>query len=214
MTDCMLKYFNDKFAVSKKDIGEYAKIDRNGMHFKIDCYDVKDAGSLMIMNMSAMLGLMKMTSAVFTSTDIDAPLFSADFVSAAGNNTLLLELYDTCLSPWDASPLEQLKKSAADIPDHDPGVHWYDDIRLPASSFKKCRKNYDALSRYANDYICEYVRLLDDTPKCGRDEKLAKNSEYTEGLISNGGPAVDQFVKMLGKEKTAEFLKKYMFVCE
>ena len=34
------------------------------------------------------------------------------------------------------------------------------------------------------------------------------------GLLQNGGPAVNQFKKMLGEEKTSAFIRTCMFCCE
>ena len=56
--------------------------------------------------------------------------------------------------------------------------------------------------------------ILNTCKPCDRTEKMKKNAEFTEGLLQNGGPAVNQFKKMIGEEKTEEFLRKYMFCCE
>ena len=63
------------------------------------------------------------------------------------------------------------------------------------------------------DYCGMYFRLLETCEPCDPDEKKKCNESFIDGLIRNGGPAVDTFRKMIGDEKTEQFLKKYMFYC-
>ena len=44
--------------------------------------------------------------------------------------------------------------------------------------------------------------------------KRAASDAYVQGLLDNGGPSTDIFVDMLGKEKTTEYFKKYIFGTE
>lgn len=41
--------------------------------------------------------------------------------------------------------------------------------------------------------------------------KRALSDSYVQGLLDNGGPSTDQFVKMLGIERTTEYFKKIIF---
>ena len=51
-------------------------------------------------------------------------------------------------------------------------------------------------------------------PSCDPAEKNRKNAWLPEGLLANGGLAVDQFKKMIDEGKTTVFMKEYMFRCE
>ena len=44
-----------------------------------------------------------------------------------------------------------------------------------------------------------------------RVERLLKADAYRDGLLDNGGPATDAFLKVWGKEKTAELFQKVLF---
>ncbi len=37
------------------------------------------------------------------------------------------------------------------------------------------------------------------------------NKNYVDGLLKNGGTSTDMFVKKIGKEKTEELFRKYVF---
>ena len=63
----------------------------------------------------------------------------------------------------------------------------------------------------AEEYGEEYYHILQTCPPIDPEIKKEKNSEFCECLYHNGGPAVNQFKKMIGEEKTEEFLKRYMF---
>ncbi len=213
MNDFMLLSAASRFPLKRLEIGEYADISGKGMHFHTRVYDAEGAGRLCLMEMEAFGGLMKMESAVFSPLKLDGPLFSCDMVDAMGNTTLLLELYDTTLSHPGMEALAQVKAKYVSLPAHDPGRHWYDAIRLPVSDFKKGKKLRAAFAAYARDYNEAYFTLLPGCGPCGAGEKMRRNADYAEGLLKNGGPAVDTFRKILGEEKTAIFLKRYMFCC-
>ncbi|MBO4330620.1 MAG: hypothetical protein J5827_00935 [Oscillospiraceae bacterium] len=202
-----------RFELKKLDIGEYGLIKGGGMKFDVSVYDAAGAGRLCLMDMKAFAGLMRMETAVFSPTELDGPLFSMDFIKAFGKTTLLLELYDTTLSHPDFDSLCEIKAKYAGIPAHDPGEHWYDYLRLEPSDFKKVKGKAAELEPMVKEYGDGYFGLLSLCGRCDPAEKMKKNAEFTDGLLNNGGPAVDQFKKLLGEEKAAEFLKKYMFCC-
>ena len=41
--------------------------------------------------------------------------------------------------------------------------------------------------------------------------KKHKADQYRDGLLENGGPAVDTFLKAWGKEKTKRFFEEVLF---
>ena len=210
----VLQAVKARFGLTERDIGEYADLKGKGMRFSTRVFDAEQAGSLCLMDMKAFFGAMKMQTAVFSPTELDGPILSMDFVEAFGSCTLVLELYDTTLSHPDFQPLEETKAKYASLPDYDPGEHWFDSIRLPVSAHKKGRKLQNEMQQMAREYTELYFELLTQCPPCAADEKKAKNAEFADGLLQNGGPAVNQFRKMLGDEKTTAFIRTCMFCCE
>ena len=213
MNEWMKQSVASRFPLRELDIGRYASISGKEMRFITRVYDAEGAGRLCLMEMRAFAGFMRMESAVFSPTGLDGPLFSCDTVEALGSSTLLLELYDTTLSHPVMEKLNEIKEKYAALPPYDPGKHWYDALRLPVSDCKKGFRRRAAFAAYAKDYGEAYFALLPGCGACDPAEKMRKNAEYAEGLLKNGGPAVDTFRKILGREKTAEFLKRYMFCC-
>lgn len=201
------------FRLTKKDIGEYSDIKGRGMHFKTTVYNAEDTGRLCLMEMKAFAGLMRMDTGVFSPVGLDGPIFSFDYIKAFGKETLIAELYDTTLSHPSFEELEEVKKRYAYLPSHDPGEHWFDDMRLPVSDFKRGRKITKDVKLMMKDYSELYFNLLDKCAPCDPETKKECNAVFVNGLLQNGGPAVDTFKKMIGCEKTEEFLKNCMFYC-
>lgn len=61
------------------------------------------------------------------------------------------------------------------------------------------------------EYFKEYVEILKKAPACDGDAKREKASVYVEGLLSNGGPSTDVFLKHYGAEKTADLFRRILF---
>lgn len=200
------------FELEELGAGEFSQIKVSGMNFTINRYHAKGLGNVSTMEAKGFFGLMKMDTFVINPTECDMPLFSYDRIHAMGNDTLMLELFDTMLEGCDMSGMKKVKRNYAYIPEHDMGEHWYDDIKLKESLAKKGKKKdlpiYDKLK---NEYFAEYVKAAKSAPHCEGTAKKEKASVYVEGLLSNGGPAASVFIKNYGAEKTAAFFREVLF---
>ena len=133
----ILDALKGRFALEKLDIGADARLSKSGMVFETESYAVKDLGHLCILRMKAFLGLMKMETVVLAVKEKDLPLFNLDWVSAAGKETMLAELYDTQLQPLPEKALgrfQALKDRDGDLPQREKKPSWYDSILYPCSS--------------------------------------------------------------------------------
>ncbi|MBR4807877.1 MAG: SDR family oxidoreductase [Lachnospiraceae bacterium] len=201
----------ETYKLKKVQAGEFAIIKSKGMTFTTRVFDAKGAGRLFLMDMKAFGGLMKMETVTFTPTELDGPILSTDIVHAFGRSTLVLELYGPTIGSPDFGALDEVKKRYGSLPVYDPGTHPYDDFRLPQSVYKKGRGIKEETVSMAAEYIDTYFEALKNCEKADPEEKKKKNAEFTGCLFEAGGMAVDQFKKMVGEEKTREFLFKYMF---
>ena len=203
MTERMLDVIAKNFPLTELPCGEYQKMKVSGMTFRIRRFHAEGLGPVSVMVASGFFGLMKMDTLIITPTEKDMPLFSYDRVHAMGNDTLIFELYDTLLGEVDLSALEQVKKEAAYLPDHDLGEHWYDSIKLPVSLSKKGKKKdtpgFDATVIH---YLTKFLETAASAPACEAEPKREKAGVYVEGLLKNGGPSTDVFKKGIGNEKT------------
>ena len=219
MTDTLAiakKYFN----VSECDVPADFKSMKNAkMNTSIEQYNVEGLGNMTFQHAKAMFGLMKMEMMTITPTERDIPLFSFDIVDAMGNYTLIIEIYDVMLDKTDKIELalEDIKKDYSDLPDDDRGEHWYDNIKMASSVSKKGKKKLlqDKCDELYGRYLEAYFSLAKEMNEVAdKEAKRAASDAYVQGLLDNGGPSTDIFVGMLGKEKTTEYFKKYIFGTE
>ena len=217
MMQKMLNTLKQNFRLEQLAIGEFSKVKIKGINFLIERYHAVGLGNVSIMRASGFFGLMKMDTLIINPTECDMPLFSYDRVYALGNDTLIIELYNTFINEnrMDLSKLQKVKEEYVTLPDHDLGNHWYDSIKLQESVSKKGKKkqtnSYDALT---NKYFKSYIELAKNAPKCEENVKKDKASVYVEGLLSNGGPSTDIFKKHYGEEMTRYLFRKILFATE
>ena len=212
MIEKLLNAIGKRYPLTQQDAGYYATLKANGMKFSIRAYRAEGLGWVSVMTASGFFGLMKMDTLIINPTVVDLPLLSYDRVHAMGNDTLIYELYDTMVGQPDLTELDKAKGRTNLLPDHDLGKHWYDDIKLPQSFSKKCKKvQTPAFNDAAYQYLIAFLKAAQNTPACEAELKKEKASVYVEGLLSNGGPSTDVFKKSLGEEKTAQLFRTILF---
>lgn len=212
----MLDKVNKEFPLTEKSAGEFANIKAKGMKFQIKQYEAKGLGNVSVMEAKGFFGLMQMDTLIINPLERDLPLFSYDRVMAMGNDTLIIELYDTFLKKQDFSELALWKEQNKNLPEHDLGEHWYDSIKLSESVSKKGKKEQTkSFDQFTAVYFEKYLNnkaakvTVSDTKA-----KKEKASVYVEGLLSNGGPSTDVFKKEFGEPKTAKLFRKVLFGTE
>lgn len=212
MINKFLNAIEKRYPLTQQDTGDYAKLKVNGMKFSIQSYSAAGLGWVCVMTASGFFGLMKMDTLIINPTEVDMPLLSYDRIRAMGNDTLIYELYDTMVGQPDLAELDKAKGRTNLLPDHNLGKHWYDDIKLPQSFSKKCKKvQTPAFNDAAYQYLIAFLKAAKKAPACESAPKKEKASVYVEGLLSNGGPSTNIFKKSLGEEKTAQLFRSILF---
>jgi hypothetical protein len=191
-------------------VGAFSTLKASGMKFAVQAYRAEGLGHVSVMRAKGFFGLMKMDTLMIVPSEKDLPLYSYDRIYAMGNDTLIVELYDTLLGNFSGETLKKVKDEFAALPERDPGEHWYDNIKLASSISKKGKKEHtqrlsELALRHFDAYLASPARVADGAEK----RRLA--SEYVEGLLSKGGPSTDVFKKHLGDEKCALLFRKILF---
>ncbi len=211
MTETLLNILRERYALAKLDTGDMATLKANGMTFTVDAYYAEGLGHLSVMRAKGFFGLMKMDTLIINPTAIDLPLYSYDRIYAMGNDTLIVELYDTLLGKCELDRLNEVKAAYTDLPERDPGEHWYDGLKLDVSLSKKGKKQQQArFDELAVAHFRAYLAAPAQTT-VSAEEKRRKAAVYVEGLLQNGGPSTDVFKKSLGEESTAKLFREILF---
>lgn len=220
MTNKILEVLKTKYSLKPLDVGEFATLKANGMNFVVEAYKAEGLGHVSVMKAKGFFGLMKMDTLIINPTEVDLPLYSYDRIFAMGNDTLIVELYDTFLCEKSdegyaaMAGLAKVKEEYSSLPERDPGEHWYDDIKLTESISKKGKKaqtpDMDALTmKHFEAYLDAPVPVVE-----GEEAQTAKRQRaavYVNGLLDKGGPSTDVFLKTFGKEKTDQLFKEVLF---
>jgi len=211
MTDKLLGALREKYTLTKLDAGEFASLKASGMKFSVEAYRAEGLGHVSVMRAKGFFGLMKMDTLMIVPTDIDLPLYSYDRIYAMGNDTLIVELYNTLITGTDLSALDGVKAKFAELPERDPGEHWYDSIKLAQSISKKGKKALEnSFDAFAEEHFNAYLNANADQVTLTA-EKKELSARYVDGLLSQGGPSTDVFKKELGQEKTSLLFKQVLF---
>ncbi|MBP3372437.1 MAG: hypothetical protein J6L88_07920 [Clostridia bacterium] len=212
MMEQMLSQIGKTFPLQELDAGEFKHLKVNGMKFTIRAFEAEGLGHVSTMQAKGFFGLMQMDTLIINPKYVDLPLLSYDRVLAAGNDTLIFELYDTQESPCDLSAVDEVKQNAATLPTHDLGEHWYDPIKLPQSLSVKGKKPHRiAFDQTAKDYLSAFLHSAAQAAPCNPAAKMDKASVYVNGLLTHGGPSTDVFKKALGDEKTTALFRHILF---
>lgn len=213
MVNRLKTLIGEKFPLSEIDCGEFAKMKVNGMDFSISAYKAEGLGHVSVMTAKGFFGLMQMDTLIINPTEIDLPLYSYDRIFAMGNDTLIVELYDTLLGDYSEAEMNgvKAKEKYSSIPERDPGEHWYDSIKLSSSISKKGKKKHTDLMHSLTDEHLEAYIKSSKTTVTDRAAKLEKARVYVNGLIEKGGPSTDVFKKAIGQDKTRELFERILF---
>jgi hypothetical protein len=211
MTEKLIGLIKEKYSIRELDVGEFSTLKANGMKFNVKAYCVEGLGHLSVMRAKGFFGLMKMDTLMIVPEEKDLPLYSYDRIYAMGNDTLIVELYETLTESLDLSALDEVKARYAHLTERDPGKHWYDNIKLPQSISKKGKKaqtnDFDTLT---TEHLTAYLNAP-ATEVLDKTKKRELSAGYVNGLLSQGGPSTDVFKKTFGEEKTEKLFKDVLF---
>lgn len=213
MTDKLIRELKDIYPFTPCDAPAFDAFNVAGMDFTTKGWDAAGLGRVSRMEATGMGGAMTMTALMVNPTAIDAPLFNLDLISLPGKRMLYMELYDTLLAaPRNEAPFAAIRAEYGDIMDLPGKPCWYDDIRY-STSVTKCAvggqegRLDELMARFGEAYL----DLLRDARPCDPAQKKVRADAYRDGLLDHGGPATDAFLKVWGKEKTAELFEKVLF---
>ena len=100
MTTQILNLIKSKYPLTPIEAGDMATLKASGMKFSVEAYKAEGLGHVSVMRAKGFFGLMKMDTLIINPTAIDLPLYSYDRILAMGNDTLIVELYDTIVGDY------------------------------------------------------------------------------------------------------------------
>lgn len=212
MLNKIMKKIQNIYETNEKDCRKYTNMHVSGMNFHNSCYEVKGLGNVAIMNISDDKGIMRMDTLIINPFEIDAPMLSYDCIQMMSTNILYLEPFDTTIEhTFDTSLIKNVQDKYDHLLENNPQQErWYDHLRLEGTIFKKT-SHTDLLQQMIEEYYDAYLEACQKSASCPTELKKQKAAVYSKGLIENGGPATDPFLKAYGKDTTEDFFKHVLF---
>ena len=212
MNGSVLNLLSNRGTLTAKDVTPWQTFSGKGMKFHLQSFDWAGCACVSHLTMRAFLGLMKMETIICTPYTKDLPLFSYDLINAIGKRTLLVEVYDTQVAPADLSTMDAVKAAYSDLDDKPMKPAWYDHLKLSPTVCKTGRG--PRFSQLAEEMTTAYIDLFATAREVDPVAKNARNREYVEGLISNGGPAINTIRQLLGPEAAETLFRRFLFGTE
>ncbi len=150
------------------------------------------------------------------------PVLSVDFIFIGKKRVFVLEIIDPAKIE-DENKKKYYEIMRSRIPDVEglekgPERDWYKDYVTDFSIHAKADNSkddlmFDIYKTYLKAYLDMAMNAEELTPEMSEKVKQGLE-EYVTTLLSKGGPAVEVFEKMLGKEGQEEYVRTVMFGLE
>ncbi|MCR5067934.1 MAG: hypothetical protein K6A14_07730 [Erysipelotrichaceae bacterium] len=206
-----------RYQVREADLKDNALLKKAGMKFAMRSFEVADLGHFFIMDMTGMLGAMNMETCVLAVDTKKVPLVNIGYVNAMGKESMMAEYYDLAhdvLPEGYPEKFEALKKADSALEDYPAEEQWYNKYLLPFTYRKKGKKAREHFLKVAGQHVDVLLDMIEKAEPADPEERQKITLSFAQGLLDEGGPAINQFVKLFGRQKTEEVVKKCMYGVE
>jgi hypothetical protein len=188
----------------------------------VNIADLKTGGKFRRVNaFESTLGFfMKMfTILFFPDYQYNVPIMSVDIIFMGGRRVFVIEIIDTAKIEDENirahyAQMRSLRPKVAPLRQK-PVTRWYKDIVTDFSIHaQEDRSKDDVLFEIYQEYLAAYLDMVRAAQPLNEELRATVQKsvkEYVDNLISQGGPAVDLLVKLMGVEKQKEYVYTVMF---
>lgn len=170
------------------------------MRFTCHQYALEGFGNLFVMDTSAMGGMMKLSTMVFTpSAGRTVPFLLVDTMEMKKKRLAYVEYYDCTAAGASLPQAEGQKAEFAAIPDYAEKPAWYIARRTPYSLIKGGEgADGKVLEAMVMTCVERYLSGAKASPASSAD--LAGLAAFQRDMLTLGNPSSDTLNKVLGKE--------------
>jgi hypothetical protein len=170
---------------------------------------------------ATMLSFIKMyTLMIRPSYDYNIPVLSVDFIFMPfGKRIYVIEVIDAAKidDPNKKIHYDRMRAEFKKVADLPPGTtrEWYKEFLTDFSIHSMAAKKDDELLLGVfKGYLSAYLDMAKSAQQLPIESKLKMKQgleKYVDTLLTQGGPAVDVFKKILGPEGQREYVRTVMF---
>ena len=208
MLEKLLDAIKARFPLTE-DEGATRQFQVMGMTFEARAYAARGLGHVGVMTAR---GPMQMETLVINPFELDAPILSCDRIEGMGQETVIVEMYDSLLGDsFRADGIVQALGESAAILEKEK-ESWYASLIVqPWLHLKGAAGDGERCDAIAADYVEAYLAAAQAAEPCEPDQKRRKAGAYSQGLLEHGGPATDPVKAAMGEEFTAELFHQTLF---
>ena len=173
------------FSLVKNDIGSDAKLSAKGTTMETESYEISGFGHFCILRMHAMMGLMKMETAILAPFEKELPLMNLDWVQAMGKETQIIEYYDDREADFERTLMQSFKDSG--------------------------KGKTEAFHRKVSAELEAFLEKTVAAQPADPAKKAERVRRFAENLFASDGPAVHQVVKLFGEKTAHRLVVKHMY---
>ena len=108
MIENILSRIAERYPLKEIELHDLAHLKASGMKFTVRAFMAEGLGHVSVMSATGFLGLMKVDTLIINPIALDLPLYSYDRIFAMGNDTLIVELYDTLAGDVTLNKLHEI----------------------------------------------------------------------------------------------------------
>lgn len=173
--------------------------------FNVSQYEIKDFGNIMIMETSAMFGLMKLSTISFmNNTGKSVPFLLIDTMAMKNKNLAYIEYYDCTEKKLDFPSLNTIKEKYDSIVNYQEKPAWYVGERMSCSLIKGGKDvEQDSLIPMITESMDAYLQLVKEAAI--DESNLNGLKSFRNRMITQGNPSSATMEKALGIEGAKQF---------
>lgn len=207
MINHFLTELRKKYECQQVDVGDFKEVKVEGATATIKAYDVEGVGRVSTVEVIGFLKLWKMQSMIINPLEKDAPIYYYHRHNRKGRDIYKAEVLDMLLEEREVPEFDAILEKYVDIQELEDKPNWYDEIKMPSCVLKTVKKNESAkLDEVAKEHFAAYLKVLDNSPVCGKVRKKEFVKEFIDGLVDEAGIAVLQLFRAYYDKRVAKAL--------
>ena len=209
MLEKLLEAIEARFPLTRNE-GATRQFQAMGMAFEARAYAARGLGHVGVMTAQ---GPMQMETLVINPFELDAPILSFDRIEGMGQETVIVEMYDSLLGDsFRADGIVHALGESAVVLEKELESSWYAPLIVqPWLHLKGASGDGVRCDAIAADYVEAYLAAAQAAEPCAPDQKQRKAGAYSQGLLEHGGPATDPVKAATGEEFTAALFRETLF---
>lgn len=180
------------------------------MKFKTKRVNISEFGNIMMMNTTAMGGMMNLLTVSFTpSSGKNVPFLLVDCMEMKNKALAYVEYYDCTGKKLKSKELEEIAGSFKDVPDYEEKEAWYVSERMEGSMIKG-GKNVDPMSLFelVTKSVNAYLKMIQNADN--DEENIERLRKFQSRMVLDGNPSQSTMQKVLGKDGADKFFTEYV----